>query len=75
MKLGLLFSGGKDSIVLGHLSRRAFYPAKIPYPFVHIDTGHNFNETIDFRDRFIEKMQAPGDFLLDSRFFQANFTG
>jgi len=54
----LLFSGGKDSIVLGHLSRRAFYPAKIPYPLAHIDTGHNFPETIEFRDKFIEDMEA-----------------
>ena len=38
----LLFSGGKDSIVMGHISKKAFYPAKIPYPFLHIDTGHNF---------------------------------
>jgi sulfate adenylyltransferase subunit 2 len=47
----LLFSGGKDSILLAHLSRRAFHPAKIPYPLLHIDTGHNFPETLVFRDR------------------------
>jgi len=54
----LLFSGGKDSIVMGHLARKAFYPAKIPFPFLHIDTGHNFQETIKFRDAFIKKMEA-----------------
>ena len=54
----LLFSGGKDSIVMGHLARKAFYPAKIPFPFLHIDTGHNFPETLEFRDNFIKKMKA-----------------
>jgi sulfate adenylyltransferase subunit 2 len=52
----LLFSGGKDSIVLGILAKKAFQPANIPFPFVHIDTGHNFSETIEFRDRFIKKL-------------------
>jgi sulfate adenylyltransferase subunit 2 len=46
----LLFSGGKDSIVMAHLAKKAFWPAKIPFPFMHIDTGHNFDETIRFRD-------------------------
>jgi sulfate adenylyltransferase subunit 2 len=46
----LLFSGGKDSIVLAYLSRKAFFPTRIPFPFVHIDTGHNFPETIQYRD-------------------------
>ena len=46
----LLFSGGKDSIVLVELARRAFAPGRIPFPLLHIDTGHNFAETIDFRD-------------------------
>ena len=46
----LLFSGGKDSITLVHLARKAFYPAKVPFPMLHIDTGHNFFETIEFRD-------------------------
>lgn len=46
----LLFSGGKDSIVVSHLAMKAFYPAKIPFPLLHIDTGHNFPETIRFRD-------------------------
>ena len=50
---GLLFSGGKDSIVMAHLALKAFCPAKIPFPFVHVDTGHNFPETIEFRDKFI----------------------
>ncbi|MCX2744618.1 sulfate adenylyltransferase subunit CysD [Mangrovivirga sp. M17] len=54
----LLFSGGKDSIVMAHLARKAFYPAKLPFPLVHIDTGHNFPETIAFRDKFVEKIGA-----------------
>lgn len=52
----LLFSGGKDSIVVLHLARKAFYPAKLPFPIMHIDTGHNFDETIEFRDRLVEKL-------------------
>lgn len=55
---GLLFSGGKDSIVMAHLALKAFYPGKIPFPFIHIDTGHNFPETIEFRDRFLKKIGA-----------------
>ncbi|MEJ6523642.1 MAG: sulfate adenylyltransferase subunit CysD [Opitutales bacterium] len=51
---GLLFSGGKDSIVMAHLATKAFTPAKVPFPFVHVDTGHNFPETIAFRDSFIK---------------------
>ncbi len=54
----LLFSGGKDSIIVAHLARKAFYPAKLPFPLVHIDTGHNFPETIDFRDKYVEKIGA-----------------
>ena len=54
----LLFSGGKDSIVLVHLSRKAFYPAMIPFPLLHIDTGHNFSETIEFRDRLASSVNA-----------------
>lgn len=54
----LLFSGGKDSIVVTHLARKAFYPAKIPFPLVHIDTGHNFPETIEFRDRLMKEIGA-----------------
>ena len=51
----LLFSGGKDSIVLIHLAIKAFYPASIPFPIIHIDTGQNFPETIQFRDELVEK--------------------
>jgi len=54
----LLFSGGKDSIVVSHLARRAFWPAKIPFPLMHIDTGHNFPETITYRDEWVEKLDA-----------------
>ncbi|MBP9213948.1 MAG: sulfate adenylyltransferase subunit CysD [Chitinophagaceae bacterium] len=49
-KPALLFSGGKDSITLVHLARKAFAPGKIPFPLVHIDTGHNFQEALDYRD-------------------------
>ncbi|MCL7753848.1 sulfate adenylyltransferase subunit CysD [Polaribacter sp. Z022] len=52
----LLFSGGKDSITLVRLAQKAFYPAKIPFPFMHIDTGHNFPETIEFRDRLVKEL-------------------
>ena len=52
-KPALLFSGGKDSITLVHLAKKAFRPGKFPFPLVHIDTGHNFPETIQFRDRLI----------------------
>jgi len=52
----LLFSGGKDSIILSHLAKKAFYPSKIPFPLIHIDTGHNFPETIAFRDQLVEKL-------------------
>lgn len=54
----LLFSGGKDSIVLVHLAQKAFWPARIPFPLVHIDTGHNFEETLQFRDALVEKFHA-----------------
>jgi len=54
----ILFSGGKDSIVVTHLARKAFYPSKIPFPLLHIDTGHNFPETIAFRDNLVEKLGA-----------------
>lgn len=54
----LLFSGGKDSILVTHLARKAFWPAKIPFPLMHIDTGHNFDETIEFRDSMVEKIGA-----------------
>nr|MBS0038393.1 sulfate adenylyltransferase subunit CysD [Saprospiraceae bacterium] len=52
----ILFSGGKDSILVSHLARKAFYPAKIPFQFLHIDTGHNFPETIAFRDKLIKEL-------------------
>jgi sulfate adenylyltransferase subunit 2 len=52
----LLFSGGKDSIVLAHLSRKAFYPARIPFPLIHIDTGHNFEDTLSFRDELVAEL-------------------
>ena len=51
----LLFSGGKDSITILHLAVKAFYPAKIPFPLMHVDTGHNFPETIEFRDKLVEQ--------------------
>ena len=52
----LLFSGGKDSITLVRLAQKAFYPAKIPFPLMHIDTGHNFPETIEFRDNLVKEL-------------------
>jgi sulfate adenylyltransferase subunit 2 len=52
----LLFSGGKDSITLVKLAQKAFFPAKIPFPLMHIDTGHNFPETIEFRDRLVKEL-------------------
>lgn len=54
----LLFSGGKDSILMVHLARKAFAPARIPFTLVHIDTGHNFPETLAFRDRLVEEVDA-----------------
>jgi sulfate adenylyltransferase subunit 2 len=57
-KAALLFSGGKDSIVLVHLAKKAFWPGRIPFPLLHIDTGHNFQETIDFRDKLAEEAGA-----------------
>ena len=51
----MLFSGGKDSIIMFHLARKAFYPGKVPFPLMHVDTGHNFPETIEFRDRLMEE--------------------
>ena len=57
-KPALLFSGGKDSIVCFHLARKAFYPAAVPFPLVHVDTGHNFPETIEFRDKLVSEAGA-----------------
>lgn len=54
----ILFSGGKDSIVVSHLARKAFYPANIPFPLLHIDTGHNFQETLDYRDQLAKDFNA-----------------
>jgi len=52
----LLFSGGKDSVVMLHLAAKAFYPAKVPFPVMHVDTGHNFQEVLDFRDSTVERL-------------------
>ena len=52
----LLFSGGKDSIVMTHLARKAFHPAKLPFPLLHVDTEHNFEETITFRDSMAKEI-------------------
>jgi sulfate adenylyltransferase subunit 2 len=52
----ILFSGGKDSILVTHLARKAFYPAKIPFPLLHIDTGHNFEETLTYRDEMVTRL-------------------
>jgi sulfate adenylyltransferase subunit 2 len=54
----LLFSGGKDSIVMLHLAVKAFWPAKMPFPLMHVDTGHNFDEVYEFRDRRVEELGA-----------------
>src|SRR6266545_5746895 len=52
----LLFSGGKDSIVMLALAEKAFWPARIPFPVMHVDTGHNFPEVLDFRDRRVAEL-------------------
>src|SRR5882762_8499044 len=52
----LLFSGGKDSLVLLRLAEKAFRPGRFPFPIMHVDTGHNFSEVIEFRDRLIEQL-------------------
>ncbi len=52
----ILFSGGKDSIVMTYLARKAFWPSKIPFPLLHVDTGHNFQETIDYRDNLVQEL-------------------
>jgi sulfate adenylyltransferase subunit 2 len=54
----LLFSGGKDSVVMLHLAQRAFWPGRIPFPVMHVDTGHNFSEVLEFRDRTVAEMGA-----------------
>lgn len=52
----LMFSGGKDSITMARLAQKAFWPGKIPFPFLHVDTGHNFDETIEFRDQLMDDL-------------------
>jgi sulfate adenylyltransferase subunit 2 len=54
----MLFSGGKDSIIMFHLARKAFWPARVPFPLMHIDTGHNFDETIEFRDKLMKETET-----------------
>jgi len=53
---GLLFSGGKDSVVMLHVAAKAFWPAPVPFPVMHVDTGHNFDEVITFRDRVVDQL-------------------
>ncbi|MFZ2509510.1 MAG: sulfate adenylyltransferase subunit CysD [Gordonia sp. (in: high G+C Gram-positive bacteria)] len=55
---GMLFSGGKDSVVMFHLARKAFWPAPMPFPLMHVDTGHNFDEVIEYRDRVVAQTGA-----------------
>lgn len=64
----ILFSGGKDSITLVRLAQKAFYPAKVPFPLLHVDTGHNFPETIEFRDKLVKEL----DLQLIVRYVQDN---
>jgi sulfate adenylyltransferase subunit 2 len=54
----LMFSGGKDSILLTHLAKKAFHPARIPFPLLHVDTGHNFPEAITFRDNLVQELNV-----------------
>ena len=54
----ILFSGGKDSILVTHLAKKAFFPSKVPFPLMHVDTGHNFPETIQFRDDLVKELDA-----------------
>lgn len=54
----ILFSGGKDSIVMTHLARKAFFPSKIPFPLLHVDTGHNFPEAIEYRDNWVKELNV-----------------
>ncbi len=54
----LLFSGGKDSIVMAHLAKKAFWPSRLPFPLMHVDTGHNFPETMEYRDRYVAELGA-----------------
>lgn len=54
----MLFSGGKDSILMSHLARKAFWPGRIPFPLMHVDTGHNFDETLAYRDEWMKEIDA-----------------
>src|SRR5665213_3162567 len=54
----LLFSGGKDSVVMLHIAKKAFWPARLPFPVMHVDTGHNFSEVIEFRDSSVERLDV-----------------
>jgi 3'-phosphoadenosine 5'-phosphosulfate sulfotransferase (PAPS reductase)/FAD synthetase len=56
--LSCLFSGGKDSIVVLHLALKAFYPASVPFTLLHVDTGHNFQEALDYRDNLVKKTRT-----------------
>ena len=58
-RAAILFSCGKDSITIAHLARKAFFPAAVPFPLVHIDTGHNFPEVMEFRDAFVKELGVP----------------
>src|SRR5437868_14065166 len=58
-RLCLLFSGGKDSAVMLHLAAKAFWPCRLPFPVMHVDTGHNFDEVLDYRDRRVAELGAP----------------
>ena len=54
----LLFSGGKDSVVMLHVAKKAFWPARLPFPVMHVDTGHNFEEVLEFRDSAVERLDV-----------------
>src|SRR3954447_16653023 len=54
----LLFSGGKDSVVMLHLAKKAFWPARLPFPVMHVDTGHNFPEVVTFRDSSVARLEV-----------------
>jgi sulfate adenylyltransferase subunit 2 len=54
----LLFSGGKDSVVMLHIAKKAFWPARLPFPVMHVDTGHNFQEVIEYRDRVVQELDV-----------------
>ena len=72
----LLFSGGKDSVVMLHLALKAFWPGRVPFPVMHVDTGHNFPEVIEYRDRVVEKyglrlvVAAVQDYIDDGRLLE-----